>query len=115
MKTDESKVMLDWYGAIFASATRTGGVNRSCFIRYHPQNTQVSAVMVKRKYALFHSRVMLIRTQQIRSGLYQGCTVVQLVTLLPCSKSLSALSLHVLLIHVWFLPGYSSVFPCVDW
>ncbi|MEQ2233576.1 hypothetical protein ILYODFUR_023282 [Ilyodon furcidens] len=49
-----------------------------------------------------------------------GCTVAQLVALLPCSKKvlgsipvqgLSAWSLHVLPVHAWVLTGYSGFLP----
>ncbi|MEQ2222630.1 hypothetical protein ILYODFUR_028305 [Ilyodon furcidens] len=49
-----------------------------------------------------------------------GCTVAQLVALLPCSKKvlgltpgggLSAWSLHVLPMHAWVLTGYSGFLP----
>ncbi|MEQ2293992.1 hypothetical protein AMECASPLE_039279 [Ameca splendens] len=52
--------------------------------------------------------------------LKEGCTVPQLVVLLPCSKKvlgstsgrgLSAWSLHVLPVHAWVLSGYSDFLP----
>ncbi|MED6272368.1 hypothetical protein CHARACLAT_029556 [Characodon lateralis] len=56
----------------------------------------------------------------MHSIISMGCTVVQLVALLPCSKKvlgltpgggLSAWSLHVLPMHAWVLTGYSGFLP----
>ncbi|MED6275309.1 hypothetical protein CHARACLAT_025262 [Characodon lateralis] len=69
-------------------------------------------------FIILSYKLCIIKT--IKYSTVGGCTVAQLVALLPCSKmswvqllagGLSAWSLHVLPVHAWVLTRYSSFLP----